>query len=187
MQLARLRYQRGGGVNIDEQLTVGVKAGRTLIVGSHVYAGRTDRRLAYDDVVGVDMIPGDGVDRVLNMEDPLPADFGVFDHVECISVLEHSRQPWLLAANIERVLEPGGTLDLSVPFVWRVHGYPEDHWRFTVSGVRLLFPNIDWARLDFVVIGEGYELKVVSKVPVVSLPLGPYFARAEVHGFGVRA
>ena len=126
------------------------------------------------------MQPGPGVDRVLDLEEPLPADFGPFAHVECMSVLEHSRRPWLLAANIERVLEPGGTLFVTVPFVWRVHGYPDDYWRFTTSGVRELFPRVTWT-------AEAYahsEMSDGQHVPCVKLKDWPYFARTEVCMFG---
>ncbi len=82
------------------------KEGRTLIVGSHVYGGREDRRKLYKKAVGVDMIAGPGVDVVADLEDTgsimdLWTGDGPFDHVECRSVLEHSRRPWRLARNIE--------------------------------------------------------------------------------------
>lgn len=126
------------------------KVGPTLVVGSALYGKRSDRRLRYTDAIGVDMQDGPGVDRVMDLEEPLPAGFGPFAHVDCISVLEHARRPWLLAANIEALMETGGTIYLQVPFVWRVHSYPSDFWRFTVEGVRQLFPRVRWTALRFV-------------------------------------
>lgn len=120
------------------------RKGRTLIVGSHVYEGREDDRARYKHAVGVDMIPGPGVDVVHDMEEPLPAGLGTFAHAECFSVLEHSRRPWLLAANIERLLESGGTLWVTVPWMWRRHGYPSDYFRFTTEGIKAIFPGIQW-------------------------------------------
>lgn len=157
--------------------------GRVLIVGSRLYADKADRRRLHADALGVDMLPGDGVDRVLDMEEPLPDDLGQFAHVECISVLEHSRRPWLMAANIERLLIPGGTLHVQAPYVWRVHGYPSDYWRFTLDGVRELFPGIEWARLTY----ASKWLSPKPKVPRVQARDGEtYFGRSEVCGFGVR-
>lgn len=120
------------------------RKGRTLIVGSHVYEGREDDRARYKNAVGVDMIPGPGVDVVHDMEEPLPAGLGTFAHIECFSVLEHSRRPWLLAANIERLLESGGTLWVTVPWMWRRHGYPSDYFRFTTEGIKAIFHGIQW-------------------------------------------
>ena len=156
------------------------RPGKALIVGSRIYVEKEDRRKRYADCVGVDMQPGPGVDRVLDLEESLPADFGPFAHIECMSVLEHSRRPWLLAANLERVLEPGGSIFVAVPFVWRVHGYPDDYWRFTASGVRQLFPRVRWE-------AEAYAHSEISDgqhVPCVKLREWPFFARCEVCMFG---
>lgn len=158
--------------------------GRTLIVGSRLYAGKPDRRKLYEDAVGVDMQAGPGVDCVLDLEDPLPYDLGLFDHVECISVIEHSRRPWLMAANIQRLLKPGSTLYVQAPFVWRTHGYPSDYWRYTAEGLRELFPNVEFTRLMYASAGR---LSVKSNIPSMDYGGGKvYFARTEICGFGVR-
>ena len=155
--------------------------GRTLIVGSHVYPGREDRRKLYPEAIGVDMLAGPGVDVAINLEDDeLHSDF---QHVECRSVLEHSRRPWLLAANIERLMVPGATLDLSVPFVWKVHAYPSDYWRFTTEAVRELFPNIAWHALVY---ASGSALSTGGKAEKASVDGHVYLARSEVLGWGVK-
>lgn len=159
------------------------RPGRTLIVGSQVYKSREDRRAAFSDVLGVDMLAGPGVDRVLDLEEPLPDDIGRFAHIECRSVLEHSPRPWLLAANLERLLVKGGTLDLSAPFVWNVHAYPDDFWRFTVPAVRSLFPNVEWKALMYC----GAKLYEHGKTPREIVGGQVYIQRTEVLGFGVRA
>lgn len=163
-----------------EQRFVHPNPGRTLIVGSQVYRDKEDRRGRYADVVGVDMLPGPGVDRVVDLEEPLPDDLGLFDHVECMSVLEHSRRPWLLGANVERLMRPGATLFVSVPFVWRIHGYPNDYWRMTPNGVREMFPNITWDALMLAAdkIEEGPKFKVIKQAGF------PFLARTETVGFG---
>lgn len=156
--------------------------GRTLIVGSKVFSGREDRRTRYKDVIGVDMQEGEGVDRVLNLEEIPPDDMGRFAHIECMSVLEHSRKPWLMAKNIERLLEPGGTLFLSAPFIWRPHQYPGDFWRFTKDGVKALFTAIEW---DAVLYGHE-KLTGKDRIPNMKRSFGaiPYLARTEVLAFG---
>jgi SAM-dependent methyltransferase len=97
---------------------------------------------------GVDIEPGPGVDVALD----LTGDFSLvsrslstpFATIFCLSVMEHCRQPFLMAENIQRLLEPGGILYVSVPFVWEIHHFPVDYWRFTPDAVRLLFPGIDF-------------------------------------------
>lgn len=157
-------------------------AGRTLVVGSRVYPGRCDRRALFKSAVGVDMLDGPGVDHVINMEGRIPESLGTFDHIDCDSVVEHSRNPWKLAANIERLLNPGGTLFVSVPFVWRIHAYPDDYWRMTPEAVRLLFPKIEWVSLLL-------ANEALSKGPVLAstkINDHAYMSRTETMGFGVK-
>lgn len=160
------------------------KVGRTLIVGSKLYDGKEDRRLLYPNAVGVDMLPGDGVDCVLDLEEPSAAlTLGAFTHIECWSVLEHSRRPWLLAANLEAMLEPGGTMHVSVPFVWRYHAYSSDFFRFTAEGVRSLFGGIQWDALMY----ASNKLRPDHYMRAVDHEGVPHFPRCEVVGFGVKA
>lgn len=159
--------------------------GRALIVGSKLYNGRPDRRKAFAEAVGIDMLPGDGVDIVANMEGWLAPELGLgtFKHVECMSVLEHSRRPWALASNIESLLDPGGTLYFGMPFMWRVHSYPDDYWRLTVEGVRLIFPRIEWSHLDFATDKVyGADMRAQGR-PSAD---GPLFPRCQILGFGRR-
>jgi SAM-dependent methyltransferase len=61
-----------------------------------------------------------------------------FDAVVCTEVLEHTEQPFLAIKELCRVLRPGGSLFLSVPCNFRIHGPLPDGWRFTEHGVRHL-------------------------------------------------
>lgn len=162
-----------------ERLYVRPKPGRTLIVGSRIHANKPDRRKLYAEAVGVDMEAGEGVDEVADLEQQF---LGQFAHIECMSVLEHCRRPWLMAENLQDMLEPGGTLYVTVPFVWRVHRYPDDYWRFTTSGIRVLFPAIEWA-------AEAYShrgLTDADNVPWAKSDDWPHCARTEVCMFGRR-
>lgn len=160
------------------------KPGRTLIVGSHVYPGREDRRKLYENAIGIDMIPGEGVDEVRDLESIIQlVEFGTFDHIECRSVLEHSKKPWLLARNLELLMAADATIDISVPFVWKLHSYPSDLYRFTAEGVRELFPGIEWSALMYATqtaLAEG------SKSQKATVDGAVYLARSEVLGFGTR-
>lgn len=158
------------------------REGRTLIVGSQVYREKEDRRKRYPDVVGVDMLPGPGVDVVANLEEDLP-DIGQFMHVECMSVLEHSRRPWLLAANIERLMVDGASLFVAVPFCWRYHGYPNDYFRFTLEGLAELFPSIEWTATAY-----AHRELTPNGGRIRAHKVGgyPYFPRTEALAFGYK-
>lgn len=166
-----------------ERQHVKPKDGRVLVVGSRVYPGRDDRRKRYADVIGVDMLAGEGVDVVLNLEDDINIFEKGFAHVDCISVLEHSRRPWAFAANVTRMLEPGGTIFVQTPFVWWVHGYPSDYWRFTAEAIKELFPEISWSRMAYIHHGMT---PVGEKLPRVDIENWPHFPRTELCCFGAR-
>ncbi|MES2937387.1 MAG: class I SAM-dependent methyltransferase [Pseudomonadota bacterium] len=60
------------------------------------------------------------------------------DAVFCSQVLEHVFTPERFAAEIARVLRPGGRLLLTVPFVWDEHEQPRDYARYTTFGLKAL-------------------------------------------------
>lgn len=129
-------------------------AARTLVVGSKSYNGKPDRRDLYQCAFGVDLFEGDGVDLVHDMEQALPESAGMFDHVDCVSVLEHVRRPWKMAETIEAAMKPQATILVSVPFVWRIHGYPSDLWRMTAEALEVLFPSVHWMHSAYLMEGK---------------------------------
>ena len=157
-----------------------VNSGRSLVVGSAIYSDKIDRRTLYSDAIGLDMQHGEGVDIIHNLEQPLPEHHGQFDHIDCCSVLEHSERPWLVAENIAKLAKPGATILLSVPFVWRLHAYPSDYWRFSTETFTVLFPTVGWADRSYLCNGE-----IVRKPEHGSVDGKVYFARTEAVGFGV--
>lgn len=78
----------------------------------------------------------------------LPFQAGAFDTVLCTQVLEHTPRPWLVSAEIARVLRAGGVLILSCPQYWPLHELPHDYYRFTPKGLEVLFPKTDWEWLE---------------------------------------
>ena len=52
-----------------------------------------------------------------------------------VVVLEHTREPARVLAEIARVLQPGGKLLLIAPQQWEVHQAPHDYYRYTRYGL----------------------------------------------------
>ena len=124
-------------------------AGPFLEIGSKDYGSTEDLRSLFpeDEYVGVDLSSGKGVDVVLDFTRPFEEiDAALkgqrFGTIFCLSVLEHCEQPFIMADNLSRLLKEGGMIYVSVPFVFRFHGYPSDYWRFTHEGVKKLFPKL---------------------------------------------
>jgi SAM-dependent methyltransferase len=66
-----------------------------------------------------------------------------YDMGICMDLLEHTSNPFLVAKNIAASLKPGAYLFVTVPFVWPLHGFPDDYWRFSPSGVVELFKDME--------------------------------------------
>lgn len=135
-------------------------AQRGLEVGAKQYGHGIEYASLFPDflLLGVDQAPGAGVDLVADLTDhpdPLKGECETYGAVLCCSVLEHCRAPWLMAANLERLLLPGGLLYVSVPWIWRYHPYPKDYFRMSADGVRALFPAITWARVAYATQQKG--------------------------------
>jgi SAM-dependent methyltransferase len=86
-----------------------------------------------------------------------------FDHVLCTEVLEHAEDPAGLMAEIHRVLRPGGTLILTVPFAARVHHAPYDFNRFTRYGLAALTAPFASARIE----ARGNDIATIANKLIV--------------------
>lgn len=61
-----------------------------------------------------------------------------YDVVLCEQVLEHVPDPWAAARTLRRLAKSGGTVVVTTPFLIRIHPDPDDYWRFTPSGLRIV-------------------------------------------------
>lgn len=92
------------------------------------------------EYVGLDYLPTGGVlyeacPHVFADAARLPFREGSVDTVLMLEVLEHVRHPSEALAEAARVLRPGGSLLLTVPFLYPVHDAPHDFQRYTVHGL----------------------------------------------------
>ena len=138
--------------------SVGRRAPRVLQVGSRtlvsdrnvrnwrsLVAKRFGSRARF---VGLDLQDGANVDSVMDICSPpraLKAALGEpgFDLIVCCHVLEHTRDPWRAARNIEGLLRPGGLIYVSAAWSQAFHAAPDDYWRFSVRGLMLLFGRLE--------------------------------------------
>lgn len=77
-------------------------------------------------------------DILADLNEPLPIEDGVADVVLSFSALEHLREPETMVREAHRILKPGGSIVIQVPFMWWVHEAPHDYYRFTRFGLEYL-------------------------------------------------
>ncbi|MGK9053751.1 class I SAM-dependent methyltransferase [Neorhizobium petrolearium] len=95
-------------------------------------APHSDPRHFQDDLMAVKSIPGP------------------YDLVLVMSVLEHVDRPWIAAPEITSLIKPGGYMYLAMPYFYPVHegeGFG-DHWRWTPSAMKFLFPDLVQKKCD---------------------------------------
>lgn len=97
------------------------------------------------NVINLEIVPYDSTD-VVAVAEQVPLRDESVDAVISSAVLEHVRRPWLAAAEIARVLKPGGTLYVAVPFLQPLHGYPHHYFNMTGEGLASLFDGfeVEW-------------------------------------------
>jgi len=131
------------------------------------------------DFIGLDIEAGANVDRVAD----ICADFADLDatldgrrfgFIVCQHVLEHVRQPWLAARNIQRLLRPGGHCYVGVPWVQAFHGFPSDFWRFSFRALLELFDELEFIDMYYSASGTGfdaaYKVLVNGRVDLAQTP-----------------
>jgi SAM-dependent methyltransferase len=90
------------------------------------------------EVVGLD-VPGNPHADIVGSIETIPVEDASFDLVVCLQVIEHVPDPAAAVRELRRIVRPGGQLLLSTHGVAPFHPNPEDHWRWTATGLQTLF------------------------------------------------
>lgn len=113
-----------------------------------------NRDLASGQWLGMDMQSGHGVDVVADLR-RLPAEWqGRFSGVLCSEVLEHVARPWLALPALRQVIRPGGWVVVTTLFSFPEHGFPDDYYRYTSSGLTLLLEDAGFVDVEAEYAGE---------------------------------
>ena len=126
-----------------------VRGGRVLIIGAGDKGGFYRECFTGAEVVLSDVHLQFGVDLVIDAH-AIPFQAGTFALVFAAQVLEHTAQPWRVAAEMQRVAQDGGLVHIEVPFVFPFHAAPYDFYRFTPTALRFLFAESEMLALEAV-------------------------------------
>jgi hypothetical protein len=158
--------------------------GKVLEIGSRqVCPGGQGKRSLFPDCsyVGFDYYKDDNTDVVGDAHE-LSKFFGSeFDAVFSLAVLEHFAMPWVVAAEINKVLRVGGLTFHSTHFAFPLHERPWDFWRYTDQALRVLFSP----PLGFEVIRCSFDTPArmhldVPRDDLMHLPMEPVWVGISV-------
>ncbi len=137
-----------------------------------------------DEVVAVDWTDNPHLDVVADLAEPLPFPDDDFDTVVLSDVIEHVPRPELVLSESARILRPGGTVLISVPFLYIIHEPPHDYFRPTEHALRWLADQVGLEIVSLEVLGGSLDVlgdfvaKHVQQVPRVGEPLADGLQRA---------
>jgi hypothetical protein len=92
-----------------------------------------------------------------------------YDTILLFEVLEHVSNPFQAISNLRTLLKPAGSIHITTPFNFRIHGPLPDNWRFTEHGLRQL-------------LSDGWCSVEITSMETPNRPLMPihYYSRAVV-------
>lgn len=130
-------------------------SGRVLDLGGDVRSGYRSLFKGNFEIRTLNLDPKAKPDIVHDLEKPLPIDDASYDHVLLINVLEHVYGYRQLLSETVRVVKPGGSVVIVVPFLFPVHPSPHDYWRFTEETLRKLLDEAGLSDVQVEPLGRG--------------------------------
>lgn len=126
-----------------------------LDIGGSTKSGYHDLFKGAEKITTVNINPDYGCDMVFDIQKPFPLESNSFDTVVSMNVLEHIFDFHPVFSEVYRVLKPGGTFVSSTPFMFHVHGSPDDYFRYTESALRGLATKHGFVAERIDVLGYG--------------------------------
>lgn len=128
------------------------------------------------------------VDQECDLAGALPFGNSDFDTIILSDVLEHIPQPEVLWREMARILAPGGTVLLSVPFLYWIHEVPHDYYRYTEFALRRFAKEAGLKMQVLKPLGGAPEVlaDVLAKNLLMHVPVAGKWCAAAIQG-GTRA
>ena len=108
------------------------------------------------DFINVDNIRFPGTTVVADLEEPLPFKSGVVEYIYLSHVLEHLKDRMVFLAEANRVLEPGGIVEIIVPHKSSSLAHHLDHYTYYA-----------WATFTQFVFHEGFVVRAIGRFEVL--------------------
>lgn len=107
--------------------------GRVLDVGGGKHARYVGHINGASEIESVNIDPDIEPTYLIRPDEPFPIGDDRYDGVVCFNTLEHVYDAMFVLSEIHRVLKPGATAHIAIPFIFRIHAHPDDYFRATPS------------------------------------------------------
>lgn len=94
--------------------------------------------------------------------DPIPYADAHFDSVMTFNVLEHIYEDVAAMTDLTRVLKPGGVLHISVPWIYPVHGHPDDFHRHAPNWWAITLATLGYANVTLLPLVFGRRTSALT-------------------------
>ncbi|MEQ9039254.1 MAG: methyltransferase domain-containing protein [Silicimonas sp.] len=147
-----------------EKLSTVALRGRVLDMGGGDNARYIEHLPKDITLESANIDPGIKPTHLLEVGQPLPMADDTFDASICFNTLEHIYDSAAVVKELCRVLKPLGQLHVTVPFMFRIHGHPDDYTRATPSWWRETFARAGFGSLELMPLVWGRR-STISVVP----------------------
>ncbi len=141
-----LQYEVLAGLDIS---------GKVLDLGGSTHSGYQDFFIQKSQIDTVNIDENVGANIVASVENPLPIENGVYDYVLAINLIEHVYNVHNVFTESARIMKPGGTFVVVVPFFHHVHGSPDDYHRYTASSLKKMTEDVGLTVIEIQELGGG--------------------------------
>lgn len=86
---------------------------------------------------------------------PLPCESNSIDAIISLNTLEHVYNPYFVLREMHRVLKDSGELIISTPFLYPIHGHPDDFFRPTPSWYRKSLRDAGFKKIKLIPLSYG--------------------------------
>lgn len=117
----------------------------------------------------------------------MPFENSSFDTVIFCEILEHLAEPEKALLEIARILKPGGNLIMSVPFLYAIHGDPDDYQRWTEPKIKSELSQAGFCGILIKPLGGVFAVifDLLHSAMKSGLNLNNFFVRIFYRGFYV--
>jgi SAM-dependent methyltransferase len=98
------------------------------------------------------------LDKVCDLNKPLPLEDKKFDTVILSDVLEHIFYPDKLLGEIHRIMRNNGYLIMNTPFLYNIHEEPYDYYRYTQYAYEQFAKQLGFEICSIIPLGSGLEV-----------------------------